>query len=114
MRPADKVVHETKTYHRSCLNEMLESNRSNSVSGPADEKSDFKDECPSQPRSPVNSANDLNDSASDQFYELVNDKLSLKSLKIDSEINEAPTDKIVIKVECCSQTEQSRDDQRPD
>lgn len=113
MRPADKVVHEAKTYHRSCLDQILESNRAeNLAEGPADEKSNLKDESSPVHKSPINSTNDLNDSASDQFYELINDKLSLKSLD-DQELNfsEAPVDKIVIKVECCSQ---SRDSPRPE
>lgn len=122
MRPADKVVHEEKTYHRSCLNEILESNRPSSASQPADEKTDFKDEASAQLKSP---AYDLNDSTSDQFYELVDDKLSLRSLDdnepnaseapADNKLNasEASTDKIVIKVECCSQDRDSHRSNSP-
>lgn len=148
MRPADKVLHEEKTYHRSCLEEMLESNRSTSQPADANSKNDFKNE--TSTKSPVLSTNDLNDS--DQFYEVVNDKLSLRSTddnepnasessvhnerntggapaQNDGDANGAPADhehnsneepadkahespahnelnagdKIVIKVECCSQ-----------
>ena len=90
LHPGDKIVYEERSYHKVCLDEQLvrlEVNKSNDGQKCNDLKSN------------------LTDNNSNEFHEIANDELSLKSFdeKEDADFKESNNEKIIIKVECCNE-----------